>query len=62
MKKFSIQVIALAVLSTCWSTSGEHTDNEKLSVAFVEYFTSVTNQLLSSGQPLPWINVDTGGN
>ena len=29
---------------------------------FVEYFTSVTNQLLSSGQPLPWINVGTGGN
>ena len=25
-------------------------------------FTSVTNQLLSSGQPLPWINVDGGGN
>jgi len=29
---------------------------------FVEYFTSVTNQLLSSGQPLPWIYVGTGGN
>ena len=29
---------------------------------FIEYFTSVTNQLLSSGQPLPWINVGTGGN
>jgi len=29
---------------------------------FVEYFTGVTNQLLSSGQPLPWINFDTGGN
>ena len=29
---------------------------------FVEYFTNVTNQLLSSGQPLPWINVGTGGN
>ena len=29
---------------------------------FVEYFTGVTNQLLSSGQPLPWINVGTGGN
>ena len=30
---------------------------------FVEYFTSVTNQLLSSGQPLPWIEVgDSGGN
>ena len=26
------------------------------------YFTSVTNQLLSSGQPLPWIEVGTGGN
>jgi len=25
-------------------------------------FTSVTNQLLSSGQPLPWINVGGGGN
>lgn len=25
-------------------------------------FTSVTNQLLSSGQPLPWINVGWGGN
>ena len=25
-------------------------------------FTSVTNQLLSSGQPLPWINVGNGGN
>ncbi len=25
-------------------------------------FTSVTNQLLSSGQPLPWIEVGTGGN
>ena len=29
---------------------------------FVEYFTNVTNQLLSSGQPLPWINFGTGGN
>ena len=29
---------------------------------FVEYFTGVTNQLLSSGQPLPWINFGTGGN
>ena len=29
---------------------------------FVEYFTTVTNQLLSSGQPLPWINVGNGGN
>ena len=28
---------------------------------FVEYFTSVTNQLLSSGQPLPWIEVGNGG-
>ena len=25
-------------------------------------FTSVTNQLLSSGQPLPWINMGGGGN
>ena len=29
---------------------------------FVEYFTGVTNQLLSSGQPLPWIEVGSGGN
>ena len=29
---------------------------------FVEYFVGVTNQLLSSGQPLPWINVGGGGN
>ena len=29
---------------------------------FVEHFTSVTNQLLSSGQPLPWIEVGAGGN
>ena len=29
---------------------------------FVEYFTSVTNQLLSSGQSLPCINVGNGGN
>ena len=29
---------------------------------FIEYFTSVTNQLLSSGQPLPWINVGGTGN
>ena len=29
---------------------------------FIEYFSSVTNQLLSSGQPLPWINVGEGGN
>ena len=29
---------------------------------FSDYFISVTNQLLSSGQPLPWINVGTGGN
>jgi hypothetical protein len=28
---------------------------------FVEYFTSVTNQLLSSGQPLQWIEVGDGG-
>ena len=27
-----------------------------------EYFVGVTNQLLSSGQPLPWINVGGGGN
>lgn len=26
---------------------------------FAEYFVSVTNQLLSSGQPLPWINFGT---
>ena len=29
---------------------------------FGDYFSSVTNQLLSSGQPLPWINVGGGGN
>ena len=29
---------------------------------FVEYFVGVTNQLLSSGQPLTWINVGGGGN
>jgi len=29
---------------------------------FGKYFTSVTNQLLSSGQPLPWINFGGGGN
>ena len=29
---------------------------------FGDYFTSVTNQLLSSGQPLPWINVGGGDN
>ena len=29
---------------------------------FGDYFSSVTNQLLSSGQPLPWINVGVGGN
>ena len=29
---------------------------------FIEYFTTVTNQLLSSGQPLPWINVGNDGN
>ena len=29
---------------------------------FVEYFTGVTNQLLSSGQPLPWIDIGGGGN
>ena len=29
---------------------------------FGDYFTSVTNQLLSSGQPLPWINFGGGGN
>ena len=34
----------------------------KCSEIFGDYFTSVTNQLLSSGQPLPWINFDTGGN
>ena len=28
----------------------------------IQKFTSVTNQLLSSGQPLPWINVGGGGN
>ena len=26
------------------------------------HFTSVTNQLLSSGQPLPWIEIGAGGN
>ena len=34
----------------------------KCTEIFREYFTSVTNQLLSSGQPLPWINVGGGGN
>ena len=29
---------------------------------FIEYFTSVTNQLLSSGQPLPWVNFGGDGN
>ena len=29
---------------------------------FQNHFISVTNQLLSSGQSLPWINVGTGGN
>ena len=29
---------------------------------FVEYFAGVTNQLLSSGQPLPWIDVGGDGN
>ena len=29
---------------------------------FVEYFVGVTNQLLSSGQPLPWIDVGGNGN
>ena len=29
---------------------------------FIEYFTTVTNQLLSSGQPLPWIKVGNDGN
>ena len=29
---------------------------------FVEHFTNVTNQLLFSGQPLPWINVGGDGN
>ena len=29
---------------------------------FQNYFISVTNQLLSSGQPLPWINMGGGGN
>lgn len=28
---------------------------------FVEYFIGVTNQLLSSGQPLQWINMGEGG-
>ena len=34
----------------------------KCAEIFGAYFTSVTNQLLSSGQPLPWINVGMGGN
>ena len=34
----------------------------KCAEIFGNYFTSVTNQLLSSGQPLPWINIDVGGN
>ena len=34
----------------------------KCAEIFGAYFTSVTNQLLSSGQPLPWINVGEGGN
>ena len=35
----------------------------KCAEIFGNYFTSVTNQLLSSGQPLPWIEVgDSGGN
>ena len=34
----------------------------KCAEIFGDYFTSVTNQLLSSGQPLPWIEIGTGGN
>ena len=34
----------------------------KCAEIFGDYFTSVTNQLLSSGQPLPWIEVGGGGN
>ena len=34
----------------------------KCAEIFGDYFTSVTNQLLSSGQPLPWINFGIGGN
>ena len=34
----------------------------KCAEIFGNYFTSVTNQLLSSGQPLPWINFGGGGN
>ena len=34
----------------------------KCAEIFGDYFTSVTNQLLSSGQPLPWINVGNDGN
>ena len=33
----------------------------KCAEIFGNYFTSVTNQLLSSGQPLPWINFGAGG-
>ena len=34
----------------------------KCAKIFGAYFTSVTNQLLSSGQPLPWINFGEDGN
>ena len=34
----------------------------KCAEIFGDYFTSVTNQLLSSGQPLPWIDVGGDGN
>ena len=34
----------------------------KCAEIFADYFISVTNQLLSSGQPLPWIEVGSGGN
>ena len=36
--------------------------NSNCAPSDIQYFTSVTNQLLSSGQPLPWINVGGSGN
>ena len=36
--------------------------NSNCAPSDIRYFTSVTNQLLSSGQPLPWIEVGGDGN
>ena len=59
---FSIRIRGYAMSSNRLEYANWIFGNTNLQSNVIEYFTSVTNQLLSSGQPWPWINVGVGGN